>query len=353
MQEPGTPENESERLASLKRLNILDTPVEERFDRITRLARRTLNAPIAMVSLVDEDRQWFKSCQGLEVTETDRAVSFCGHAILDDATLIVTDASKDPRFSDNPLVVGDPLIRYYAGRPIRSPDGYRIGTICVADRVPREPTWDDLRSLEDLAALVEVELKAEALSESERDLRMQLTEVERRASIDTLTRLWNHDTTQRLLREEIQRAGRLGLHLAILLIDVDHFKSINDTYGRPAGDLVLREVAMRLRSAVRSYDSVGRYRGEEFIGVLPGCDATQATVVSTRIRQQLHACPMTAAGSEIAVTVSIGVCARQVDDTATLDQFIEVADRALHAAKNAGRDQVMVYDGADVFRSSP
>jgi diguanylate cyclase (GGDEF)-like protein len=296
------------------------------------------------VSLIDADRQWFKSSQGLLATQTERTVSFCGHAILDDTTLVVTDASQDPRFADNPLVVGEPLIRFYAGCPIRSPDGYRVGTLCAFDQVPREPTWEDLMVLKDLAALVEVELRTEALGESERELREQLTEVERRASIDSLTRLWNRETTLRLLREEVERAGRLKLHLAILLIDVDHFKTINDTHGHPAGDVVLREVAMRLRSAVRNYDSVGRYGGEEFIAILPGCDTTQASVVATRVLQQLHAGSVVVAGSKIFVTVSIGVFARQVDGTETLDQFIEGADQALYAAKRAGRDQVMVYD---------
>ena len=131
MQKPQLPSDETQRLRALQRLKILDTDIEERFDRITRLACRMFNVPIALVSLVDQDRQWFKSRQGLDACQTGRDISFCGHAILHDGPLVVLDATQDPRFDDNPLVVGAPFIRFYAGHPIHSPDGSRIGTICI------------------------------------------------------------------------------------------------------------------------------------------------------------------------------------------------------------------------------
>ena len=115
MRAPEIPPNESQRLAALRALGVLDTPPEERFDRLTRIATRAFNVPIALVSLVDGERQWFKSCQGLGSQETSREVSFCGHAILDPAVLVVSDAFNAERFCDNPLVVGDPGIRFYAG----------------------------------------------------------------------------------------------------------------------------------------------------------------------------------------------------------------------------------------------
>ena len=118
MQTPVIPKDEEERLRALRLLNILDTSDEERFDRLTRLAKRMFGVPIALVSLVDENRQWFKSCIGLEVRETPRDISFCGHSILGDDIFIVNDASSDVRFSDNPLVTDDPNIRFYAGCPL-------------------------------------------------------------------------------------------------------------------------------------------------------------------------------------------------------------------------------------------
>jgi PAS domain S-box-containing protein len=155
---PIIPENEDQRLATLHGLQILDTPPEERFDRLTRITQRVLDVPIAIVSLVDSDRQWFKSCQGLDATETPRNISFCGHTILGDETFIVSDALLDPRFADNPLVAGAPHIRFYTGQPLKANNGSRLGTLCVIDFKPRHLSQADLDVLRDLAALVENEL---------------------------------------------------------------------------------------------------------------------------------------------------------------------------------------------------
>ena len=139
MLKPPIPKNEAQRMESLRSLHILDTPAEERFDRITRLAKRLFGVPIALVSLVDESRQWFKSRQGLDATETPREISFCGHSILCDDTMVIADAAQDERFADNPLVTDEPHIRFYAGCPVQTPDRQRIGTLCIIDRQPREP----------------------------------------------------------------------------------------------------------------------------------------------------------------------------------------------------------------------
>lgn len=131
------PADEDARLAALRELLLLDTPPEERFDRLARLAAEQLDTPIALLTLVDGQRQWFKSRVGVEPTETPREISFCGHAILKNELFVVEDASRDPRFADNPLVTGDPHIRFYAGAPLSAPGGHRIGTLCVIDTVPR------------------------------------------------------------------------------------------------------------------------------------------------------------------------------------------------------------------------
>jgi PAS domain S-box-containing protein len=158
VREPAVPEDERGRLQALRALEVLDTPAEERFDRITRMAARVLDVPMALVSLVDTDRQWFKSSVGLDVPETPRDVSFCAHAILEEGALVVPDTHADPRFADNPLVLGGPRIRSYAGHPLRAPDGHRIGTLCALDTVPRQLDADDLAALADLAAWAELEL---------------------------------------------------------------------------------------------------------------------------------------------------------------------------------------------------
>jgi len=160
MKIPALPINEAERLAALRSLNILDTQPEERFDRITRIAQRAFRVPMALVSLIDAERQWFKSHQGLCACETSRDISFCGHAILDEAPLIVPNALDDSRFEDNPLVMGDPNIRFYAGMPLKILRHYRVGTLCLIDRVPRAFGPNDQLLLGDLAQLVQQELAA-------------------------------------------------------------------------------------------------------------------------------------------------------------------------------------------------
>jgi sigma-B regulation protein RsbU (phosphoserine phosphatase) len=164
------PANDSERLAALEELHLLDSAPEERFDRITRLLTLILKVPMAYISLVDADRQWFKSSTGLNVIQTPRAISFCGHAILSDEPLIVPDAAEDERFRDNPMVVGDPYIRFYAGYPLAGPRGHRVGTLCIADRRPRQLQAAELETLREMARLVERELSLVEVARLQRDL---------------------------------------------------------------------------------------------------------------------------------------------------------------------------------------
>lgn len=160
MQSAPVSRRERQRLAALRSLELLDSPAEERFDRITRTVARVFDVPIALVSLVDADRQWFKSCLGLPDRQTPRGISFCAHAILGSDVLHVPDARADGRFQDNPLVLGEPHIRFYAGAPVRAPGGEPLGTLCVIDRRPRELSDDDRELLADLARWVEAEIAA-------------------------------------------------------------------------------------------------------------------------------------------------------------------------------------------------
>jgi sigma-B regulation protein RsbU (phosphoserine phosphatase) len=155
--------DETERLTDLRALEVLDTPSEERFDRIIRLAKGVFHVPIAYIALIDSDRQWFKAKCGIDVDQTGREISFCGHTIMQDEALIVPDATQDERFWDNPLVVGKPYIRFYAGYPLKGPKGFKVGTFCVADRRPR--TFDDGQReiFSQLAALAEHELQMVSL----------------------------------------------------------------------------------------------------------------------------------------------------------------------------------------------
>lgn len=165
-----TPANEAQRLTDLYELRVLDTPPEERFDRIVRLAKAVLGVPIAYISLVDKNRQWFKAKTGIEAEQTGRAESFCGHAIMQDHTLVVPDALLDERFRDNPLVVGEPHVRFYAGQPLKGPRGTNVGTLCVVASKPRTLDPHEQWLLQEIAAMAEHELALRDTIEAQQQL---------------------------------------------------------------------------------------------------------------------------------------------------------------------------------------
>lgn len=178
---PAIPSDEERRLKALRSLSLLDSAPEERFDRLTRLAQRVFGVPVSLISLVDEHREWYKSRQGVEASESPRETSFCGHAILEEGPFIVPDSSRDPRFADNPAVQGDRGIRFYAGYPLKALDGSPVGMFCIKDVRPRQLTVADLRALRDLASMAEDEMNAielnralAQLASSEEKLRLLL-----------------------------------------------------------------------------------------------------------------------------------------------------------------------------------
>ena len=248
MREPAKPIDETARLMSLHSLRILDTPSEGRYDRLTRMAQRLFGVKIALVSLVDTNRQWFKSKQGLRACETSRAISFCGHAILSRETLVINDASKDPRFADNPLVTGDPHIRFYAGCPIQDPNGFNIGTLCLIDPEPREMSDDDLHALSDLAAMVEDEIR-----------------VSSQVTVDDLTQVANRRGFHLIANHLLSLCRRTGTSAEVAFFDLDGFKAVNDTHGHAAGDDLLKHFAKLLLKCFRTADAVGRLGGDEFV----------------------------------------------------------------------------------------
>jgi GAF domain-containing protein len=153
------PENEAERLAALREFDILDTDAEKVFDDLTRLATYICKTPIALITLLDSDRQWFKSKVGITATETSRDVAFCSHAIMQTDTFIVPNAAEDDRFKTNPLVTSEPSIRFYAGSPLTTSQGYKLGTLCVIDKIPRELSEGQLAALKALSFQVTTQLE--------------------------------------------------------------------------------------------------------------------------------------------------------------------------------------------------
>ncbi len=313
------------RLQALQNYRVLDTAREEPFDRVVRVARSILRAPIALVSLVDRERQWFKARSGITVCEAPRDFSLCAHAIESDEPFIVADTHADQRFRTLPMVVGPPYVRSYIGVPLRTPGGHRIGTLCVMDTEVRQPELEQIGILKDLAALVmdELELRLFATTDG-------LTgAVCRRAFLSAAVRDFAH-------------VRRHGGDLSCLLLDLDHFKSINDTYGHAAGDRALQQVVLLLKNSMRTADYVGRLGGEEFAVILPGADAEVACDVGERLRHRIMNAWLPTQAGEVPLTVSIGVATLMPQD-ARIDDLLHRADRALYMAKTAGRNQV-VYD---------
>jgi signal transduction histidine kinase len=245
------PPDEAERLAELWGLHILDTPTEERFDRITRLARSLFDVPLALVSLVDADRQWFKSCPGFDIRETTRDLSFCAHAILGGEPMIVENTLDDPRFARHPYVLDPPHIRAYLGMPLRGPGGARLGTLCVIDHRPRHFTADDLDRLRDLAAVVEGELGSVELNVALRS--RQQAEVERDEALAALER--SVAELERLNRAKGELVATVGHEVRTALTGILGISELMGQGGVPPDELPeyaaqLREAAERLARLV-------------------------------------------------------------------------------------------------------
>lgn len=270
MRAPDKPAGEHARLETLRALDVLDSSPEERFDRLTRLAKRLFGVPIALVSLVDENRQWFKSCQGLSASETPRDISFCGHAILEDSVFVIPDAALDERFHDNPLVTHEPRIRFYAGCPLTATNGSKLGTLCIIDQEPRELDGDDIASLRDLAQMAERELAAVQL-----------------ATLDELTMLSNRRGFQALSRHALAHCRRTNSPASLLFFDLDKFKPINDRFGHAEGDRALVQFARMLVVSFRESDVVARLGGDEFAVLLTNTMQNSVAAALHRLRRNV------------------------------------------------------------------
>ena len=522
MQEPHLPRQENLRIATLRNLKVLDTPAEERFDRLVRIAQRCFDVPIALISLVDSERQWFKAKLGIAVTELPRCISFCGHTILQRETFVVSDSRQDCRFSDNPLVTGKPHIRFYAGQPIRATNGTQIGTFCILDYKPRQISEEDSELLKDLAAQAEVEINnpdlqrmTSTLIKSENELletiallekkeqrercnirtlemvsrgkplkdilenivqgieqqnpdmigcimildqdsshfkigaapsmpgdctaaldgiplnqgldsceaspffgdsnhelkprthpywsnfskqarkasfaycwsqaivdalgdtmgilsicKRQLgypnaddlmlieesvslsslaiernrtdTQVKNQALFDPLTQLPNRNMLKDRLEQEMYKANRNNTQVAILFLDLDHFKKINDRLGHNMGDLLLAEAAQRLLKCVRMIDTVARLGGDEFIIIMGEINDTESVErVAGQIIESLQL-PFRLGEQQSYISASIGI-SLYPDNGLDMQSLVRNADQAMYEAKKKGRNRFQYF----------
>ena len=317
--------DEEGRLRALGRYDVLDTPAESPFEKIVGLVEQVMDVPMSAVSLVDRHRQWLKAKRGLDACETARDISFCTHAIEKPEPLIVRDATADPRFARNPLVLGPPFIRAYAGVPLRTPEGYNIGSLCAIDTKPRDFLPAQIAILSSFAKLVVDELELRQI-----------------ASSDHLSGALSRRAFMEQAANEAERARRYGRPLSLAILDIDFFKKVNDAWGHAAGDVAIKQVAAAGMAAMRGSDALGRLGGEEFALLMPETTADNARIFAERLRATIETLDIDAP-PKFRVTVSIGVA--QFDgDAEKIEETLARADSALYAAKHGGRNRVAVAE---------
>ena len=331
------PKNEQLRLDALDELGILYTPLEDRFDKITRALCRMFYMPIAYVSLIDSDTQWIKSSQGLDIITTSRSTSICSHTLLADESIICEDLSQDERFKDNPFVTTGLKIRFYAGFALKS-RGQNIGTLCLIDDKPRKFNNEDIATMRDLTSWAQTEINLTQLSEVQIQLIAELDQAQKDAKIDCLTNLWNQGAIKDVLQRAHHRHLLTQKPYSLMMVDIDNFKQINDTYGHPFGDQVITAVADELKQSIRPTDAIGRYGGDEFLIILENCPHQRAEELSFRILQRSHRLSVVNNNEEVDTTMSIGFASTDnilIDDP---EHLLECADKALYSAKQEGRN---------------
>lgn len=312
---PDTALTEQFRVQALHELRILDTPAEERFDRLTRLAKRLFDVPIALVSLVDSERQWFKSNQDLPVSQTPRDISFCHHAISQEGVFVVPDASLHPGFMANPLVTGPPHVRFYAGYVLKLANGLAMGTLCIIDTKPRSFSNDELQALKDLGMIAENELAA-----------IQL------ALEDDLTGLSNRRGFLHQAQKTINLCYRLGRPASLIYFDLTHFKTINDKFGHHEGDTALRAFANLLREHARESDISARMGGDEFVLLMNDTTIAQAIRYVERLRESVNQ-HNSDSGKPYAILFDEGVVPLDLEREHFIETLLKKADEEMFKQK--------------------
>lgn len=335
---------EEERLTALRKIRMLDSPIEERFERLTRMICRLMDVPIALFNLIDDKQQFYKSAQGINASNAPLEGAFCTHAFSEPDMLLVSDAKTDARFCNNPNVTGERMnVGFYAGCAVKTPDGMPVGTICAIDLKPRQMNEEQLQALRDIAAMVETELKIAYMQHEKKELETELQQAHRLAMIDPLTRLWNRLGMEAIISKEWSEARRYQRPVTVAMCDIDHFKKLNDTYGHDIGDDVIRNAAKKLLENLRTEDHVCRVGGEEFLLILPNCPRDNAAEILERARNAMETGHFSD-NADIAwpVTMSFGATSLIPDLDTAPGAIIKSADQALYEAKNSGRNRVII-----------
>jgi diguanylate cyclase (GGDEF)-like protein len=325
--------NDAHRRTGASSAGLLGTPTEERLERIIRLARRMFGVSMARIDIMGGPLAGLNCGQGCDGPDDAReGAYFFYQTVLGDGVNSTADARVDTFALNGPI---GHHWAFYAWAFLYF-DGERVGTLCIGDAQSRDFGADEKNDLNDLAALASHELQVAALSEAQIALASSNAVLKQTSRMDVLTQLLNRRAILETLEAALMPAAAPSL--AVLMVDTDHFKRINDTLGHLAGDQVLRVIAARLLASIRATDAVGRYGGEEFMVVLEGAGEREARFIAERVREHVSSTAIPVDGGEIWVTCSIGVAV--ATETQGMEWLIRQADQALYCAKRAGRNRV-------------
>ena len=313
-------DDERGRLAALKRYDILDTGPEEEFDLATELARSIFAVPMAAIVLIDGRRQWFKSRPGILMSHTSRETAFCDHTIRKDTVLVVEDATKDPRFLNNPFVTGEAGIRSYMGAPLITPDGYNLGAFCVLDTMPRDFSDVGREVITNLGKLTMAHMEMRLI-----------------ASEDAQTGAASTRGFMKALDQELEKHKRHHTKSTLAIFDIDNLGAIAAAHGVTFSDSVVTAAAHAVLKGLRKSDTLGRLGEDEFGILLAGTDDTDAYVAAERFRKEIESCRIPE-NLRVAFTASFGILPVSSRFESARD-WLTSAQALVGLAKDAGRNR--------------
>ncbi|WP_052657434.1 GAF domain-containing protein [Thalassospira sp. HJ] len=347
MHKAALPDDELDRQKSLESMGILTSDADPELDRITRVAQRIFGSEIVAISLLDNDRQFFKSNINQPTSETPRDISFCGHVIHDNQAFVVEDATNDDRFRDNPLVTDAPFVRSYAGVPLTNPDGFKIGTLCVVDTTTRQFSTEDLQILEDLGLWAETIIALRYGARTPQQVYDDLDPAKQEMLTDPKTRSWNATGMTEFLHRELINSRLKHTPIAIYRFEIDDHENLVKTYGKETMERVVQAIASAVTSSLRDRDVVGRVDRYGFACLMPGAREEQTSFLGFKlcdtVREQCRFTDNN--GDPVRITVSVGATWAEPEAKrhSSARDILDIAGSALKVAREQDIENVVYH----------